>query len=111
MKLFAALIAFSFAVFAPTNVSGYSTATKPVIRTEMKLFPAYYVEATVYLDSESVITMTSEALRHPIELEYSAVLPAGEHKISVKCKSTRLPHDWRIKINGDLVSASSLKCE
>jgi len=105
----AAIVAAS--IITPTPASSYSTASTPVIVTAIKLFPTYTVTTTVTLDAEAVVTVTSEALRHPRELEYSAVLPAGSHTIQVPCKSTRLPHEWTVNIGGERASRAALKCE
>ena len=110
MKLLT-IILVAASVLAPTPASSYSTASTPVVHTAIKLFPVYAVRTTVTLDTESVVVITSEALRHPREVEYSATLPAGTHDLSVPCKSTRLPHEWTVTIDGERASRASLKCE
>lgn len=95
----------------PSASIALSTATVPKLTPVASILPRYEVRTTVTLDTEVEVVVTSEAYRHPIEVEYRKVLPAGTHAIAVRCTSTRLPHDWKVYIGGVRVTQASLKCE
>jgi plastocyanin len=87
-----------------------ATSTKPVLLSAVvrPYTIGYRVEATVTADPGQTVTLTSEAYRHPVQVEATMI---GGGTVSAKCTPTVLPHTWRVVVDGVVVaSTSGIKC-
>jgi hypothetical protein len=117
MKRTLALAVAFTAALGLTGIAEAASATTPKMVTigSPLGFNDYQVRTTVTLDTATRVVVTSEAYRHPREVEFDQVLPAGTHAVEIDCRSTRLPHSWVVTFTVGTtttrVGSASLKCE
>ncbi len=108
-KIVVALALGGWLIHAP--VAHASAATTPAQVVSASPFYAFDVASTVTMTAPGVITLTTHAYRHPVTVQARVtVAEPGTYVISDNCKPYRLPMTWTVRVDGQPLASSSLKC-